>query len=119
MELDSIMQYIAQYGLPLGLIAIAGVIVLGILKYCNVFKKLDEKIRHYFYLGISISLSLIGSVAYLGVKGSLTPELVVTLFGAIWALNQAFYSLYSNTPLKDLLGKLIEYVEKLLTKKKD
>ena len=54
-----------NYGVVIMCIALAGIVILGILKYCNVFKKLDEKYRHYAYLCISIALSVIGSIIYL------------------------------------------------------
>ena len=39
---ELIINFIKTYGLPLGLIALGGVVLLCILKYGNVFRKLAE-----------------------------------------------------------------------------
>ena len=36
-----------NYGVTIMCIALAGIVILGILKYCDVFKKLEEK-----YIGL-------------------------------------------------------------------
>jgi hypothetical protein len=43
--MNEIIAFFAKYGLILTLIAVVGVIILGIMKYCNLFKKLPEKSR--------------------------------------------------------------------------
>ncbi len=105
-----------QYGLVLTLIALAGVIVLGILKYCNVFKKIEEQYRHYAYLGISIALSIIGSVIYLICVHQLSFSIVCQLAAIIFGLNQAAYAIYANTPLKELVVKVLDEIKKLIHK---
>lgn len=47
--MEEFLTFFSTYGWQLALIALAGIIILGILKYCNVFKKFDEKIRHVLY----------------------------------------------------------------------
>ena len=67
--MNEIIAFFAKYGLILTLIAVVGVIILGIMKYCNLFKKLPEKSRHYVYLIISIGLSVIATIIYLLIVG--------------------------------------------------
>ena len=115
--MEELLQFFQQHGLWLTVIALAGVIVLGILKYCNVFKKLDEKVRHVLYLVISVGISLIGSAIYLACVGGFDITYFITLAGAIFALDQTFYAIYANLGIKELLGKVWEYVKLLIDSK--
>lgn len=105
-----------NYGVAIMCIALAGIVILGILKYCNVFKKLDEKYRHYAYLGISIALSIIGSIVYLACVHQLTFSIVCSLATLIFGLNQAAYAIYANTPIKELFIKVLDAIKKLIHK---
>ena len=105
-----------NYGVTIMCIALAGIVILGILKYCNVFKKLEEKYRHYAYLGISIALSVIGSVIYLACVHQLTFSIVCSLAVLIFGLNQAAYAIYANTPIKELFIKVLDAIKKLIHK---
>lgn len=105
-----------NYGVAIMCIALAGIVVLGILKYCNVFKKLEEKYRHYAYLSISIALSVIGSVIYLACVHQLTFSIVCSLATLIFGLNQAAYAIYANTPIKELFIKVLDTIKKLIHK---
>lgn len=113
--MDELLTFLQSYGWQLALIALAGIIILGVLKYCNVFSKLDEKIRHILYLVISVGLSVVGSIIYLACIHQLTVGGAFAIAGAILALNQAFYSIYANTPLKELGKKLINWIKSLIT----
>lgn len=105
-----------NYGVVIMCIALAGIVILGILKYCNVFKKLDEKYRHYAYLCISIALSVIGSIIYLACVHQLTFSIVCSLATVIFGLNQAAYAIYANTPIKELFIKVLDTIKKLIHK---
>ena len=115
--MEELLQFFQQHGLWLTVIALVGVIVLGILKYCNVFKKLDEKVRHVLYIVISVGISLIGSAIYLACVGRFDITYFITLAGAIFALDQTFYAIYANLGIKELLGKVWEYVKLLIDSK--
>ena len=112
--MDELLTFLQSYGWQLALIALAGIIILGVLKYCNVFNKLDEKIRHILYLVISVGLSVVGSIIYLACIHQLTVGGAFAIAGAILALNQVFYSIYANTPLKELGKKLINWIKSLI-----
>lgn len=113
--MEELVVFLQNYGWQLALIALAGIIILGVLKYCNVFSKFDEKIRHVFYLLISVGISIIGSIIYLACVGNLTVEYAFAVAAAILALNQTFYAVYSTTTLKDLVAKLIDWIKGLIT----
>lgn len=114
--MDGILDFFAAHGLWLTVIAVIGIVILGILKYTGAFKKLEENIRHICYLAISVGSSLIGSVIYLVCTGSFAWAELFALATAIWALNQAFYSLYANLSLKELAAKVVDWVKTLIQK---
>ena len=113
--MEELVVFLQSYGWQLALIALVGIIILGVLKYCNVFSKFDEKIRHVFYLLISVGISIIGSIIYLACVGSLTVEFAFAVAAAILALNQTFYTIYSNLSLKELFLKLIDWIKGFIT----
>ena len=115
--MDEILIFFQQHGLWLTVIAVVGIILLGILKYANAFSRLNEKVRHAVYLVITVGLSIVGSVIYLACTSTLDIAYIFTVAAAILALNQAFYSIYSNTSLKDLLAKIGEWIKEKLAKK--
>ena len=117
--MDELLVFFQQHGLWLTIIAVVGIVLLGVLKYCNVFKKFDEKVRHALYLVISVGISIVGSIIYLTCVRQLDIAYISTLATAIFALNQAFYTIYDTTTLKELFNKLLEWVEGLINKKKD
>lgn len=113
--MEELVVFLQLYGWQLALIALAGIIILGVLKYCKVFSKFDEKIRHVLYLVISVGISIIGAVIYLACVGSLTVEFAFAVAAAILALNQTFYTIYSNLSLKEFFLKLIDWIKSLIS----
>ena len=117
--MEELVKFFGQYGLPVGLIALAGVILLGILKYCNAFTKFKEEDRHVLYLLCSVGFSAIGSAIYLAVTNTFDVKYFTTLLVAIYALNQAFYSIFKNTSFQDFMAKLLDRLINRLSTKKD
>ena len=115
--MDTLIKFFASYGLVLTVIAIAGIIILGVLKYCNLFKKIDESKRHYIYLIISVGLSVIATVIYLAIVKQLNIEYVLTVAAAIYALNQTFYNIFKITPINALAVKILTFIIELFMKK--
>lgn len=118
---DLIIEFIKTYGLPLGLIAIAGVVLLCILKKCNVFKKLEEKLRHVVYIAIAVAFSLIAAAIYLLATGAFSAEYFFAIAAALFTLDQAAYAIIKATPVGDwtdgLIDKIIDAIKKKLGKK--
>ena len=56
--MNELVEFFAANGLHLTLIASLGIVILGVLKYTSVLKKLREKYRHLIYLTISLGFSL-------------------------------------------------------------
>ena len=117
--MNELIIFFQNYGLPITLIALLGVMVLGILKYCNVFSKIDEKYRHWIYIGISVAISVIGTVIYLAIAGQLDINYILTISAALFALNQAFYSIFKATSINDLGTKVLDIIVQVWNKIKE
>lgn len=110
--------FVASYGWQLALIALSGIIILGVLKYANVFSKIDKENRKPIYLAISVGFSVIASAIYLAVIKQFDITYFCAVAAAIFALNQTMYSIYENTKLRDLLHKIFGAIDaKIKTKK--
>lgn len=117
--MNELIIFFQNYGLPITLIALLGVMVLGILKYCNVFSKIDEKYRHWIYIGISVAISVIGTVIYLAIAGQFDINYILTISAALFALNQAFYSIFKATSINDLGTKVLDIIVQVWNKIKE
>ena len=112
--MENLLLFFQKYGLAITLIAIAGIAILGILKYCNLFKKIEEGKRHYIYLAISIGFSVAATIIYLLIIKRFDWTYMLIVASAIYALNQTIYNIFKVTPLNELIGKLLDFIKKLL-----
>lgn len=109
--MEELISFLGIYGWQLALIALLGIIILGILKYANIFSKIEKDKRKPIYFAISVGFSLVATIIYLIVIKQFSIEYVVTVASAIYALNQTFYAIYETTTLKDLICKLLDIVK--------
>lgn len=117
--MENLLLFFQRYGLAITLIAIVGIAILGILKYCNLFKKIQESKRHYIYLAISVGFSIIATVIYLLIVGQFEWQYMLLVASAIYALNQTFYNIFKVTPVNELLLKLLDIIKKVLSRKEE
>ena len=116
--MNELLTFFANYGLAITIIAVVGIIILGVLKYCKVFKKFDEKKRHFLYLAISVGISLIASIVYLLIIKEFQWDNFIVIAGAIYALNQTFYNIFKTTSLNALGTMLLDFIKRLFFKEK-
>ena len=110
--------FVASYGWQLALIALVGIIILGGLKYTNVFSKIEKEKRNPIYLATSVGFSDITSAIYLAAIKKFDITYFCAIAAAIFSLNQTMYSIYENTKLRDLLHKIFGAIyEKIKFKK--
>ena len=114
--MEELITFFSTYGLPLTLIAVLGIVILGILKYTGAFSKFEEKIRHIFYFGISVGFSVIASIIYLLITKQFEISFLVAISAAIYALNQTFYSIFSVTSFDELCKMILEFIINLISK---
>ena len=117
--MNELIIFYSEHGFALTLIAILGIIVLGALKYAEVFSKLSEDIRHLIYIAISVGLSLGGGAIYLVCIKSFAFNYFMLFAGSVFALNQTFYNIFKATTLNDLIKKILEKFVLFITKKDD
>lgn len=115
--MEHITVFFEQYGWEIALIALAGVILLGILKYANVFSKIEKEKRKPIYFAISVGFSVLTTIIYLGFKGQFELNYIVTISMAIYTLNQAMYAVYETTTLRDLVSKILLIASKKIQEK--
>lgn len=117
--MEQLTDFFVNYGWQLCLIALAGVIILGILKYSNAFSKIDKEKRKPIYFAISVGFSLVATIIYLAIIKQLTVQYVLAIATAIYALNQTFYAIYETTTLKDLFSKIVAAIKQKIEEKKN
>ena len=105
--MEQITLFIAHYGWEIALIALAGVVLLGVLKYANVFSKVEKDKRKPLYFAVSVGFSVLATVIYLGFKGQFELNYILTISMATYTLNQAVYAVYETTTLRDLVSKIL------------
>lgn len=108
--METLLEFFKNYGLPITIIAVVGIVILGILKYCNLFKKIAENKRHYIYFAISVGLSVLATIIYLLIVKQFTAGYVIAIALAIYALNQTFYNIFKITPINELGRKLLDFI---------
>lgn len=114
--MESLTNFFTEYGWVITLIAVAGIAILGILKYCNVFKKIDEDKRHYLYILISVLFSVVVTGIYLACIGQFSPNYMIAITVAVYALNQTFYNIFKVTPVNDLFVTILDFIKGLFIK---
>lgn len=63
--MDKLLSYIETYGLSILVVAISIIVVIGLLKVCKVFDKIQSKnVKKFIYYALDIVLSFGGSAIY-------------------------------------------------------
>lgn len=116
--MEELVIFLTTYGWQLALIALIGVVLLGVLKYANLFSKLTKEQRKLVYFAISAGFSIAAAGVYLAIVGSFTVDYFAAVATAIYALNQTMYAVYDTTPLHTLLSKVLDALASFASKPK-
>ena len=116
--MEEMFVFLENYGWQLALIALVGIIILGVLKYANAFAKVEKEKRKPIYFAISVGFSLIATIVYLLIIGQFDVNHVIAVTAAIYALNQTMYAIYEQTTLRDLVCKLLTFVKAKIAENK-
>ena len=114
--MEELIVFLSIYGWQLALIALAGIVILGVLKYLNVFSNVAKEKRKPLYFLISVGFSLLAAVIYLAVIGQFEVDYMVAVATAIYALNQTFYAIYETTTARELLAKVFAILSEKIQK---
>lgn len=112
MELEQFMIFLNTYGWQLAIIAFVGCVILGVLKYANVFSKIEKNARKPIYFGISMGFSLVTTIIYLAIIGQFDIGYIVAVTSAMYAMNQTMYSFYETTTLRELVNRVLNSIFK-------
>lgn len=115
--MEELMVFLGTYGWQLALIALGGIIILGILKYANAFSKIEKEKRKPIYFAISVGFSLVATIIYLLIVKQFDINYIIGVTTAIYGLNQTMYAVYEQTKLRDLLTKVFDWVIKKIKEK--
>ncbi len=115
--MEELIIFYNTYGWQLALIALLGIVILGVLKYTNAFKKIEKPKRKPIYLAITVGFSLIATCVFLAATNQFNVEYLVAVTTAIYGLNQIFYTIYENTKLRDLMVLILEIIKQQIQKK--
>ena len=115
--MEQIVAFYIQYGWQLALIALLGIIILGVLKYANVFKKVEKEKRKPIYFAISVGFSILATMVYLLIVKQFSFDYILAVSTAIYTLNQGMYAIYETTTLRDLVHKVFAWIIAKLKKK--
>ena len=108
--MEEMMIFLGTYGWQLAVIAFVGIVLLGILKYADIFSNVEKEKRKPIYFAISVGFSVVATIVYLLVVDSFNIEYVVTVSTAIYALNQTMYAIYETTKLRDLISYIFVWL---------
>lgn len=109
--MEQFVAFIEQHGLPSFIIAISTIFILGVLKLCKVFSKIQNKdVRKTIYLVIDIAMAFAGCAIY------------YALFHIKFGVNYlccslvqvgstlSLYAVFENVHIRELIKKLIDWV---------
>lgn len=113
---EMIYSFFLSHGWKLTLIALSGIALLGVLKACNVFRKVEKEKRKYIYAAVSTSISILASAVYLVATGTFAWSTFGLLSLGIFGVNQAAYAVYETYGVRALFRKIASLVIQLFTK---
>lgn len=109
---EMVVKFFTTYGWQLGVVALSGIALLGILKAFGVFSTIATSKRKYVYTAVSVALSLAGCAAYLGIVGNFDWKAFLVMVPLVYSVNQVAYNVYENTGVRAafraLFGKIVD-----------
>lgn len=103
---EMVLQFFLTHGWKLTLLSCSGILFLGILKYFDVFKKLDATKKKAVYAVISACFSIAVCGVYLVVADKFTWGSFGILSAGVFGVNQSVYAVYENAGIRTLVRRL-------------
>ena len=101
--MEQIVNYVNEYGLPVFVIATCIIVLLGILKLCKVFSKIQNaNIKKFVYYVINIVLSFGGVAIYFATFHVDFVNYIAVVFTQIGATT-TLYAIYENLGARKLV----------------
>ena len=117
--MEQILQYITQYGLPVFVIASCVIAVIGLLKLCKVFAKIENKgVKKLIYYILDIALSFGFTAIYYAIFW-LDWTTYIAFCGTQICATTTLYAIYENFGIRKLFEIFRTWITKLLAKNKN
>ena len=117
--MDKLLEYISIYGWAIIIIAVAVIALVGILKLCKVFNKIESKnIKKTIYFGLNIALSFAGSAIYFAIFHKAFTGYVVYCLAQVTVTN-IVYSIYEYGHIRTLFQYLLNLFASWVKKNPD
>lgn len=115
--MEELLMYIESHGLPVFIIASCIIAIIGILKLCKIFNKIESAdIKKCIYYALDIALSCIFVAIYFAIFNISWSSYVlfsITQIGATTTL----YAIYENLGVRKCVRALITYIKKAMANK--
>lgn len=117
MTADMITDFIKTYGWQLALVALSGILFIGILKHFNAFEKIKKEYRKFIFYPVSSVIAVLSCVAYMFLvryEQAISMSVLgwVYLCLATMGYSVAIYAFYENTGLRNLLQSFYSVIKK-------
>lgn len=107
---------LTNHGLPVLLIACATIFIIGVLKYFEVFRKIEKSNRKPIYLILTYAFAFGLTAGYYGVYNLDFANYPAYAF-MVSTATSLIYPLYENLKLRDLLAIIGNFIIKVFAKK--
>lgn len=104
---DMLIRFFENYGWIMTVLATSGIVLVGFLKACGVFKKINTTYKKYVYFGVSCVISILACTIYLCASHQFEWASWGVTAACIIGFTLTLYGVYENTGLRDLLKKAI------------
>lgn len=116
--MEQILQFIQNYGLPVFVIASGIIVLLGILKLCKVFNKIQNKnVKKFIYYVIDIALAFGGVAIYFAIFKKDFADYITICLTQITATT-TLYAIYENLGARKLVQLFWNWFGELVEKDK-
>ena len=107
MNSDMLIRFFEDYGWIMTVLATSGIVLVGILKACGAFNKVNAAYKKYVYFGVSCFISILACTIYLCASKQFEWASWGITAACIIGFTLTLYGVYENTGLRDLLKKVI------------
>lgn len=112
MNYNVIIDFFKTFGWQLFLLALSGIVVLGMLKWFGCFRKLKDEHKKYVYFALSCLFSIIACTIYLIVISNFHWISYLMLCIAVIGLTLVVYGIYEHIGLRTLWKKVLNLIAK-------
>lgn len=103
---EMVLQFFLTHGWKLTLLSCSGIFFLGVLKYFDLFRRLEASKKKVVYAIISACFSIAVCGIYLAATDKFTWLGFGILSAGVFGVNQSVYAVYENCGIRTLVKRL-------------